>query len=253
MNNPTFNLSRVNRVLLPMLASTVLLGCNESNTNPDNNTQGPVTPQQLVKVYYQATTAQRSGDSSPYSKASLYVWNNEQCAAYAGNNPDANDWAKGLLPTGIDDELGAYWELPYHANESTQCINFIPRIDGQKPLGDYDAKVDLTQLGAGNAVYTQQGVAAVYPELIPVMHCKPIPRACISIRKMAMKASSPCMCGMKVNAKTMRPAIQLGRASRRADTVKPMALIGIYRLMAAITASMLSPTIKPTATIKPPI
>lgn len=167
MNNPTFNLSRVNRVLLPMLASTVLLGCNESNTNPDNNTQGPVTPQQLVKVYYQATTAQRSGDSSPYSKASLYVWNNEQCAAYAGNNPDANDWAKGLLPTGIDDELGAYWELPYHANESTQCINFIPRIDGQKPLGDYDAKVDLTQLGAGNAVYTQQGVAAVYPELIP--------------------------------------------------------------------------------------
>ncbi|EOI0109832.1 pullulanase-type alpha-1,6-glucosidase [Vibrio cholerae] len=167
MNNPTFNLSRVNRVLLPMLASTVLLGCNESNTNPDNNTQGPVTPQQLVKVYYQATTAQRSGDSSPYSKASLYVWNNEQCAAYAGNHPDANDWAKGLLPTGIDDELGAYWELPYHANEPTQCINFIPRIDGQKPLGDYDAKVDLTQLGAGNAVYTQQGVAAVYPELIP--------------------------------------------------------------------------------------
>ncbi|MEJ6045788.1 hypothetical protein WIL86_16620, partial [Vibrio cholerae] len=61
MNNPTFNLSRVNRVLLPMLASSLLFGCNQSTSNPDNTTQGPVTPQQLVKVYYQATTAQRSG------------------------------------------------------------------------------------------------------------------------------------------------------------------------------------------------
>lgn len=166
MNRPIFKLSRVNQALLTLLASSLLIGCNNDS---DTSTPTPTPPTQTnqVKVYYQANSALRSSSGADYSKASLYVWNDQQCAAYADNNPDASVWDKGLPPTGVDDS-GVYWQLSYHVNDATQCINFIPRIDGEKPLGDYDAKIDLTQLGADNAVYTQQGIAAVYPELIPI-------------------------------------------------------------------------------------
>jgi pullulanase-type alpha-1,6-glucosidase len=112
------------------------------------------------RIYYQAQL------ESDYAMASLYLWNDNACGALKMPSAEANDWAVGLKPTGVDPK-GVYWEV--QANDHpTQCINFIPRINGVKPLGEFDAKLDLTATGAQQSVYTQQGVAAVYPELIPL-------------------------------------------------------------------------------------
>ncbi len=160
-----FYLSATAKALIPLMTPLLLLGCN-SDTD-DNETPQPPTTTASVKVYYKANgdIAARDNGSGAYDGASLYVWNNDNCAAYAGDDPNASDWSTGLTPDGIDSQFGAYWELEY-ADEATQCINFIPRIDQEKPLGDYDARLDLTQVGDDNSVYTQEGVQAVYPELI---------------------------------------------------------------------------------------
>lgn len=163
MNKPTLPHSLIWQAMLPVIAAGVLAGCNSSS-----DPQAESSPQ-TVTVYYKASDAVTtfSSDSNAYQNASLYVWNDDNCNAFAGDTSSASDWNQGLAPDGIDGEFGAYWQLTVN-QDATQCVNFIPRVDGNKVLGEYDAKIDLTQLGADNQVYTQQGVAAVYPELIPL-------------------------------------------------------------------------------------
>ncbi|WP_245883983.1 pullulanase-type alpha-1,6-glucosidase [Vibrio albus] len=153
-----------------VIGSILLVGCNSSTTDP--TTQDSSDPTAQVTVYYKANpTVLSTADSSSYDTATLYVWNDDSCSAYAGDTTDASDWSKGLEPTGVDSENGAYWTLDVNSDDSTQCVNFIPRTgaDNSKPLGDYDAQVDLTQLGTENSVYTREGVASVMPELISAL------------------------------------------------------------------------------------
>ncbi|KGK21588.1 type II secretion protein [Vibrio navarrensis] len=164
MNIQPFNLSMVAKAILPLLATSLVVGCNSSSS--DSSTLQQPEPSKTARVYYKANSAVAAADASVYDKASLYVWNNDSCNSYAETDPNANDWGTGIAPKGVDDKLGAYWDLDVR-EDATQCINFIPRIDGNKVLGDFDAKLDLTQTGKNNAVFTQEGVKAVYPELIP--------------------------------------------------------------------------------------
>jgi len=105
----------------------------------------------VARVYFKAseTATRAAADSSAYDKATLYVWNNDTCGGYAETDEGHDDWGTGIKPTGVDDKFGAYWDLQVRS-EATQCINFIPRVDGAKPLGDFDAKLDLTQTGKNN-------------------------------------------------------------------------------------------------------
>ena len=113
------------------------------------------------RVYYQAPS------NHDYQSATLYLWNDNNCGALQMPSPDANDWAVGMKPTGVDDSLGAFWELT-PTDHPSQCINFIPRVNGVKPLGEFDAKLDFSAVGVDRSVYTQASVAGVYPELIPL-------------------------------------------------------------------------------------
>lgn len=160
-----FHLSAIAKAIMPVMVPILLVGCNNTDDQEDSSSD---TTTNTVRVYYQASsdTTTLASDSSSYDGASLYVWNDDNCAAYAGSSEDASNWSTGLTPDGVDDQYGAYWELEYN-DDASQCINFIPRVDLEKPLGDYDAMLDLNQVGSDNAVYTQQGVQAVYPELIP--------------------------------------------------------------------------------------
>ncbi|HAU8283245.1 TPA: pullulanase-type alpha-1,6-glucosidase [Vibrio vulnificus] len=165
MNKQPLKLSMVAKAIMPLMATSLLIGCNSSNDGETANPQ-PDTGK-VARVYFKAseTATRAAADSSAYDQASLYVWNNDTCGGYAETDEGHDDWGTGIKPTGVDDKFGAYWDLQVRS-EATQCINFIPRVGNDKPLGDFDAKLDLTQTGKNNAVYTQQGVAAVYPELI---------------------------------------------------------------------------------------
>ncbi|WP_238116874.1 pullulanase-type alpha-1,6-glucosidase [Vibrio cincinnatiensis] len=156
MNKP--NLSALSKAMLPILAGSLLVGCNSSSDDTAS------TETQTVTVFYKAdpTLSNQSSDSDLYQGLTLHVWNGGSCLAYGGNDTDWND---GLIPNGIDATYGAYWQLPY-TQDASQCINMIPHFGDDKPLDDFDAQIDLTQLGEDSSVYTQQGVAAVYPELI---------------------------------------------------------------------------------------
>lgn len=156
MNKPNF--STLSKAILPILAGGLLVGCNSSS---DDNIAAET---QTVTVFYKADPTLRSqtSDNDLYQGLTLHVWNDNHCRAYAGSN---TEWNNGLAPNGIDATYGAYWQLPY-TQDASQCINMIPHFGNDKPLGDFDAKIDLTQLGEDSSVYTQQGVAAVYPELI---------------------------------------------------------------------------------------
>ncbi|WP_073582801.1 pullulanase-type alpha-1,6-glucosidase [Vibrio quintilis] len=141
--------------MIPLILAGLLSACHGADTDTAATTGNHNTE----RVYYKA-------DNDDYEQASLYVWNDQHCHAYAATNPDAADWSKGLSPDGTDPHYGVYWDLAV-IDDATQCVNFIPRIGGEKPLGDFDATLDFTQTDDHNAVYTRQGVAAVYPELIP--------------------------------------------------------------------------------------
>lgn len=168
MNTPSLPHSPLRQAMLPVVIAAALAGCNSSSD------ETPDTATQTVTVYYRAGEAPvaYNSDSSTYQNTTLYVWNDVNCHAFAGDTSQASDWNQGLAPDGIDSEFGAYWQLSVN-QDSSQCVNFIARDDGNKVLGEYDAKVDLTQLGSHNSVYTQQGVAAVYPELIPINDLAP--------------------------------------------------------------------------------
>lgn len=149
------------------IGSILLVGCNSSTTDPTTQSSSGSTEQ--VTVYYKASsTSLSTADNSAYDTATLYVWNDATCSAYAGDTTNASEWTAGLAPTGVDSTNGAYWTLDVDTEDPTQCVNFIPRVgaDNSKPLGDYDARVDFAQLGTANSVYTREGVAAVMPELI---------------------------------------------------------------------------------------
>nr|WP_236534429.1 pullulanase-associated domain-containing protein [Vibrio vulnificus] len=144
MNKQPLKLSVVAKAIMPLMATSLLIGCNSSNDGETANPQ-PDTGK-VARVYFKASET-------------------ATCGGYAETDEGHDDWGTGIKPTGVDDKFGAYWDLQVRS-EATQCINFIPRVGNDKPLGDFDAKLDLTQTGKNNAVYTQQGVAAVYPELI---------------------------------------------------------------------------------------
>ncbi len=156
--NNRFKCSYLTKSIIAIMASSLLFGCNSSS---DDNDTPPVQGTNY-KVYFKSLT-------DHYANASLYVWNDGTCGAYSGINPDAGDWNKGLKPDGKDPEFGIYWSLDADQKEASQCVNFIPRIgdDNSKPLGDFNPKLQLTQTNNENEVFTQEGIGAVYPELIP--------------------------------------------------------------------------------------
>ncbi|WP_242065875.1 pullulanase-type alpha-1,6-glucosidase [Moritella sp. F3] len=155
--NSLFKRSYLTKSILTVMASALLFGCNSSSD--DNHTA--LVKDTEYKVYFKSAT-------DNYTNASLYVWNDGTCGAYAGSNPDAGDWNKGLKPDGKDPEFGIYWSLDVNQQEASQCVNFIPRIgdDNSKPLGDFNPKLQLTQTNNKNEIFTQEGISAVYPELI---------------------------------------------------------------------------------------
>ncbi|WP_232784282.1 pullulanase-type alpha-1,6-glucosidase [Moritella sp. Urea-trap-13] len=155
--NTLFKRSYLTKSIIAVMASSLLFGCNSSS---DDNYTAPVKDSEY-KVYFKSAT-------DNYANASLYVWNDSTCGAYAGSNPDAGDWNKGLKPDGKDPEFGIYWSLDADQQEASQCVNFIPRIgdDNSKPLGEFNPKLQLTQTNDKDEIFTQEGVGAVYPELI---------------------------------------------------------------------------------------
>ncbi|WP_084722430.1 pullulanase-type alpha-1,6-glucosidase [Photobacterium aquae] len=147
----------------------LVVGCNNSAENNDNSGTGSkfvTLADNQAAIYFQAQDGVKS-TANNYDGYSLFVWNNEQCASYAGELPS---WDKGLPVTGVDEELGAYWVVELNADQS-QCVNFIPRdSSNNKPLGEFDAKLDLKQVHAqGKYVFTKEGIAAVFPEHIPAL------------------------------------------------------------------------------------
>ncbi|WP_255554903.1 pullulanase-type alpha-1,6-glucosidase [Moritella sp. 24] len=155
--NNLFKRSYLTKSIIAIMTSSLLFGCNSSSDDTDTS---PVKDTNY-KVYFKSHT-------DNYDNASLYVWNDGNCSAYTGTNPDAGDWNKGLKPDGEDAEFGIYWSLDADQKEASQCVNFIPRIgdDNSKPLGDFNPKLQLTQTNNKNEIFTQEGIGAVYPELI---------------------------------------------------------------------------------------
>ncbi|PQJ90098.1 type II secretion protein [Aliivibrio sifiae] len=156
--NKIFKPSYLAKSILTVITSSMLFGCN----SPSGDIEKPVESNNTVKVYFKST-------SSNYNNPSLYVWNDDNCGAYLGDNPDAKDWAIGIKPDGEDTEFGVYWSLNVDKKHPSQCVNFIPRIgeNNTKPLNDFNGKVDLFQTNTSGEVFTQEGISSVYPELIP--------------------------------------------------------------------------------------
>jgi hypothetical protein len=156
--NTIFKHSYLAKSILTIITSSLLFGCN----SPSEETELPVEQNNTIKVYFKSI-------SDHYDNASLYVWNDENCGAYVNKTPNANDWDTGLKPDGKDSKFGVYWSLNVDKTHASQCVNFIPRIgeNNDKPLDDFNGRVDLSQTNAEGEVFTQEGVAAVYPELIP--------------------------------------------------------------------------------------
>ncbi|WP_083198863.1 pullulanase-type alpha-1,6-glucosidase [Aliivibrio logei] len=156
--NTIFKHSYLAKSILTIITSSLLFGCN----SPSEETELPVEQNNTIKVYFKSI-------SDHYDNASLYVWNDENCGAYVNKTPNANDWNTGLKPDGKDSKFGVYWSLNVDKTHASQCVNFIPRIgeNNDKPLDDFNGRVDLSQTNAEGEVFTQEGVAAVYPELIP--------------------------------------------------------------------------------------
>ncbi len=150
-----------------VVASAIALAVSGCTLNSDD-TSAPASDSNSYRVYYQHGQVD-------YSLASLYLWNDNNCGALEMPSADANDWAVGLKPTGVDSQFGAYWDLQA-TDHPSRCINFIPRINGEKTLGEFDAKLSFDQVGKGNAVYTRQGIAYVYPELIALSSSEPTAR-----------------------------------------------------------------------------
>ncbi len=98
MNIQPFNLSMVAKAILPLLATSLVVGCNSSSS--DSSTPQQPEPSKTARVYYKANSAVAAADASAYDKASLYVWNNDSCNSYAETDPNANDWGTGIAPKG---------------------------------------------------------------------------------------------------------------------------------------------------------
>jgi pullulanase-type alpha-1,6-glucosidase len=148
------------------VAGVLLAGCNSSSTSTDTtstDTQLPTVQDSQVRVFYKTDQAAQSVTGTAYDGMTLHVWNNSECNAYVG---DDTAWDDGLKPEGVDSDKGAYWTLNVNKDDPTQCVNFIPHNGGDKPLGNDDPKIDLTQMGADNSVFTRTGVNQPMPELI---------------------------------------------------------------------------------------
>lgn len=163
MKPHAFTVSPLTKALLAALTLSTLTACLDGSSS--NSSEEPNVNTQTVTLYYKADDhpVAYSAISDLYQGLTLHLWNDENCSAYSDSG---TDWNNGLVPSGIDNQYGAYWELNVNANDSTQCLNFIPHIGDDKPLGNWDGRLDLKQLSAGNKAYTQQGVAGIYPELI---------------------------------------------------------------------------------------
>lgn len=105
MNKPTLPHSVLWQAMLPIIAAGVLVGCNSSSDDDDVD-----TGTQTVTVYYKAndTVTTLSADSTAYDNATLYIWNDSNCNAFAGDTSAASDWNQGLPADGVDPEFGAY-------------------------------------------------------------------------------------------------------------------------------------------------
>ncbi|WP_325205774.1 hypothetical protein [Vibrio sp. 03_296] len=79
MNKQPFNLSLLAKAIMPIMATSLLIGCNSSNDGETANPQ-PDTGK-VARVYFKAseTATRAAADSSAYDKATLYVWNNDTC------------------------------------------------------------------------------------------------------------------------------------------------------------------------------
>lgn len=164
-----FKMSAVAKAIMPLCSVFLLAGCNNSSSenNPGSVESGKLVAigENQAAIYFKNNDIAKSSVTQDYSGYTLYVWNDESCSNYAGT---ATSWEKGLPVSGVDEELGAYWIIDINDNAS-QCVNFIPRdANNDKPLGDFNAKLALSQVHAdGNYVFTKSGIAAVFPEYIP--------------------------------------------------------------------------------------
>ncbi|WP_343299966.1 pullulanase-type alpha-1,6-glucosidase [Vibrio sp. Of7-15] len=162
------NYSTLAKILIPLMSSAAIIGCNDSSSETSTTTPSGsfVTLNDNQAAIYlkldPTINAQSANSSDLYDGYTLHIWNNENCNSFAGAD---TDWNAGQQPDGIDDTYGAYW-LVNLKDDPSQCVNFIPHKGSEKPLGDVDGKLDLTQAHQeGNYVFTKQGSATVYPEL----------------------------------------------------------------------------------------
>ena len=78
--NNTLRKSYLAKSILTIMTSSILFGCNA----PSDDTDVPIEKNDAIKVYFKST-------SDNYDNASLYVWNDDACGAYAGDTSEASD------------------------------------------------------------------------------------------------------------------------------------------------------------------
>lgn len=167
---------KLKSLMLPILGTFFLIGCNDSSnetnndpdtpatesyfdtTNPPNfditlpTTNGPIAklsgsepvtdpiePSENQAIIYLVT---KPDDNADYRQYSLYTWNDENCDR---TGPTwLKDWSDiSNTPAGID-QYGPYWQLPLKEGDS-DCLNIIIRdVDLNNQLGS-DARPSLSK------------------------------------------------------------------------------------------------------------
>ncbi|MDX1301546.1 pullulanase-type alpha-1,6-glucosidase [Photobacterium sp.] len=171
-----FKYSALAKIIIPLCSAVAVVGCNNSSSDvsPSGGDKGGSESGKLVSIsqnqaaiYFKRDSRQvaKSSTADQYEGYTLHIWNDDSCGSYDGEN---SDWSQGVPLSGVDETLGAYWVIDLKDDDS-QCVNFIPRdSELNKPLGDFNAKLDLNQVhNDGNYVFTTEGITSVFPERVP--------------------------------------------------------------------------------------
>lgn len=148
---PTFDIATVNEnpVETVNLNDTLATLCaarpDASWCTATSETPIPVELQDDQAVIFYAR------EDGNYEGWGLHLWTDETCNALTDETLVGVEWPTPFMPTGVDDELGAYYVLGI---EAQTCINFIVHKGDEKALGDANLKMDLNQ---GVALATQHG------------------------------------------------------------------------------------------------
>ncbi|MCG3730774.1 pullulanase-type alpha-1,6-glucosidase [Vibrio cincinnatiensis] len=173
MDNKTFNLSTIAKIVLPLISIAVISGCGSDSSNDDTNSSVDLyqAGENEVVIYYKrdvASVAKASANASDYDGWGLHLWNGEGCTstdlAAMGIPDGGTDWGAPYPFTGISETYGAYYVLKVNpdASDPHQCMNFVLHKGDDKAFGSANSKIDLTQIGESKGLFGFHGSSELY-------------------------------------------------------------------------------------------